>query len=141
MQISAGLNNKTGKYVNVNRTIQKALSVTNKAYKKNPIRFNDLVAKSDKRVQFTLRCSKSSYIIPARQSASGRHTRAVSWQAHREFMRNLFEIDPNARINTSIAVYNGETEFYAAYPETYQHNVGSTIQPVAIGDCEVKAAA
>lgn len=123
-----------------NIVVRKALVKLNKKYKKNPIRLNDFLVKSDRKVQFTIRCSKSSYIAPARVAPSGIHTRAVSWQAHKEFMRNLFDIDPNARISTTIETYSGKAEFVAKHPDTYTHNVGNEFKPIAIGDLAVKAA-
>lgn len=122
-------------------TIRRALVLTNAMYKKNPIRLNDYVAKTDKKAQFTLRCSKSSKIVPARLSPAGNHTRAVSWQAHREFMRHLFDIDPNAKIFTVVQTYNGKGEFKALHPETYNHNLGSVMRPALLGELAVKKAA
>lgn len=59
---------------------------------------------------------------------------AVCWHGHRDFMFKLFELDPNARLQTAMADYRGMEGFRATYPETAHKNVGSMMFPVSAQD-------
>jgi hypothetical protein len=65
----------------------------------------------------------------ARRSWSGRHGKWACWHAYRDVMLALFEQNPNARIRTSLAVYDGLDGFEATYPATAYKNIGSMVAP------------
>lgn len=65
----------------------------------------------------------------ARRSWSGRHGKWACWHAYRDVMLALFEVNPNARIRTSLANYRGRAGFMAEYPETAYKNIGSMVSP------------
>ena len=54
---------------------------------------------------------------------------AVCWHGHRDFMREIFKHDPDARIKTMWADYKGTENFEATYPDTGYRNVGAPIFP------------
>lgn len=85
------------------------------------------------RVSAVLRC-KSSRGPGARRSHSGRRTVAATWEAHRKVMAALFDLNPNGRIQSMLADYNGRAEFLAKFEATAGHNAGSMCRPVAFGD-------
>lgn len=70
----------------------------------------------------------------ARRSASGRRMCAASWEAHRDFMRALFLVNPAGRITSALADYRGAEDFERKFTATYSHQAGSQMQPVAFGD-------
>lgn len=72
---------------------------------------------------------RNSKLEGARLSPSGRHTPAASWEAHRDFMLNLFAINPNGRIKTSLADYRGADDFEQKFRATAQHSVGPMYCP------------
>lgn len=65
---------------------------------------------------------------------------AVSWPGHYEFMRRLFGVnmvgpsllrtDPNARLVSAIAEYDGREEFLRKAPATGAKNIGSMVNPL-----------
>ena len=73
-----------------------------------------------------------------RTSSSGfnpdRRVAAVCWHGHRDFMRAIFERDPNARIKTAWADYKGAENFERDFPETGYRNVGSMMYPAFAKD-------
>lgn len=77
---------------------------------------------------------RDSHAVGARRSASGRRTPAASWEAHRDFMRALFAIDPNGRIVTALADYRGAADFERKYCATAAHNCGSQYRPASMAD-------
>ena len=67
-----------------------------------------------------------------RRSASvfrERRVHAVCWHGHRDFMREIFHRDPDARIKTSWADYRGKESFEDRFPATAYRNVGAPIYP------------
>lgn len=57
-----------------------------------------------------------------RQSANPsirRKLAAVCWHGHRDFMRALFRLAPDARIKTALADYRGADDFERKYRQTY----------------------
>ena len=60
----------------------------------------------------------------ARTAASGRHGQFASWEAHRDFFRALFAINPDAVIVTSMAKYTA-ANFEGSYQATASINVAS----------------
>ncbi len=64
-----------------------------------------------------------------------RRVHAVCWHGHRDFMIELFELDPDARVKTAIADYRGKADFEQKFPDTAYRNVGAPIYPRYM--CEV----
>jgi len=69
-----------------------------------------------------------------RTSASGfspdRRVFAVCWHGHRDFMKELFERDPDARIKSMFADYRGKEQFEDKFEATGYRNVGSMMYPM-----------
>lgn len=89
-----------------------------------------------RRVRFTIE-TRDAYKRGSRRSASGRHMRKASWEAHRDVMRQLFSYDSQATIRTAFATYRGREDFEASFPATAHHNVGSMMHPVTIRECSI----
>lgn len=81
------------------------------------------------RVRFTLE-TKDAWARGSRTAASGRHMRKASWEAHRDVLQALFDLDPDATIRTALATYRGREDFKRQFPTTAHKNVGSVMQPV-----------
>ena len=80
---------------------------------------------------------RNSKLEGARMSASGRHTPSASWEAHRDFMLNLFAVNPEGRIKSSFADYRGLADFESKFLATASRNVGSVYNPVSFGELSV----
>ena len=63
-----------------------------------------------------------------------RRTISACWHAHRDVMRAIFEVNPEARIKSVMADYKGSDDFERTFPHTYDTNVGSMVYPVAVGE-------
>jgi len=64
---------------------------------------------------------------------------AVCWHGHRDFMRAVFEREPDARIHTALADYHGAEDFERKYRDTNK-NIGSVMRPLRYGDaCKCEA--
>jgi len=64
----------------------------------------------------------------------GRRTIFACWHAHRDFLREVFAINPNAYVRTDIAVYKGEQDFKLKLPGTYYSLLGlHRVLPPPIG--------
>lgn len=72
---------------------------------------------------------KSSREAGARRSWSGRRTVSACWHVHRDIMVEVFNLNPSARISTSLADYRGREDFLNKYPGTAHHNIGSMMTP------------
>ena len=57
---------------------------------------------------------------------------AASWEAHRDVMWGLFDLNPEGRIVTSIADYRGREDFVSKYRATRDRRVGSGVRSVSI---------
>lgn len=79
-------------------------------------------------LSFTLRV-RDSKGVGARRSWSGRRTVSACWHAHRDVMKNIFEINEHANLYTAMAHYKGKESFYELYPATGWANCGSQMQP------------
>lgn len=90
----------------------------------------------DRRVRFTIE-TRDAYRHGSRRAASGRHMRKASWEAHRDVMRAILTLDPQAVIRTGFATYRGLDDFEAKYRETGDRNVGSRMEPVTIRECSI----
>lgn len=80
---------------------------------------------------------RDSFKEGARMSASGRHMPAASWEAHRDFMRALFAVNPAGRITTALADYRGADDFERKHAATANHNCGSQCQPATMAELSV----
>jgi len=65
----------------------------------------------------------------------GRKVAAVCWHGHRDFMRAVFRLDPNARFKTAIADWKGSEDFEDRFAQTAYNNVGSMMYPMFAKDC------
>jgi hypothetical protein len=90
-----------------------------------------------RRVRFTIE-TRDAYKRGSRTSASGRHMRKASWEAHRDVMRALFQHDSHATIKTALATYRGAADFEAKFPSTGRKNIGSMMQPKTMPECSVR---
>lgn len=99
------------------------------------------------RASYALR-AVSSHKLGARRSGSGRRTVASCWHVHRDVLRELFKINPDARVVSGLGqviegkfkrtTYSGSDGFENDFPGTAWINVGSEWQPAYIGqlcDC------
>lgn len=82
---------------------------------------------------FTLRVNDSKG-PGSRRAHSGRRTVNASWEAHRDFMRAMFEQCPEAHIQTHMATYKGWQDFERKFPDTAYTNVGSRMYPMYMSD-------
>lgn len=89
-----------------------------------------------RRVRFTIE-TRDAWKHGSRTSASGRHMRKASWEAHRDVMQALFQHDSHATIKTALATYRGIDDFNDKFPATAFKNVGSIIQPRTMRECSV----
>jgi hypothetical protein len=106
------------------------------------IRFNTdrRVSPVNKRGHYTYRLRlvpMNSRARGARYAASGRHCAACSWEAHRDFMRAVFALDPQATIETGMIRYRGADQFERTHKETRNTNVGGPYAPVRFGDLSI----
>jgi hypothetical protein len=114
--------------------MEQALAAANKDYNGN-LCWNRFEPKG-KSINFTLRV-KSSHALGARISFSGRHIPSACWHAHRDFMREVFELAPDAVLTSCRAQYEGKAGFEANYPKTGAINIGSMMQPMSFASaCE-----
>ena len=74
----------------------------------------------------------------ARRSWNGRRTKAACWHAFRDVIAELFVINPDAVVTTSMARYTSDN-WEETYPPTGNVNVGSMVAPAympELCDCE-----
>lgn len=86
--------------------------------------------------------AKDSRKAGSRRTWQGRRSVGASWHAHRDFFRFIYRLAPQAIIDTGLygAVrYTSAEQFEETHPATYHVNVGSRMQPVALGDLSVEA--
>ena len=90
-----------------------------------------------RRVRFVLN-TRDAWALGSRTAASGRHMRKASWEAHRDVMVALFDVDPNAVIKTALATYRGRKHFYDTFERTAGANFGgSLMNPCSIRSCSI----
>jgi hypothetical protein len=104
-----------------------AMAEVNKAYDGNVMfnRFDSL----RNGFNFTLRV-RSSKAPGHRVSHTGRRIPSACWHVHRDFMRALFALQPDATIRSHLACYKGKNGFERDYPATGSKNIGSIMQPL-----------
>jgi hypothetical protein len=88
----------------------------------------DLYGDSRERCSFVLKldvhAERTNGALPyqrvSQSPASGRHRRvaAVCWHGHRDFMREIFNRFPEARIKSALADYRGRMDFEQNYRST-----------------------
>lgn len=61
-----------------------------------------------------------------------RKVAAICWHGHRDFMRRVFDLNPDARIVSMLADYHGKDAFERNFPATGYRNVGSPMYPVSM---------
>ena len=64
-----------------------------------------------------------------RRSNTGRKIAAACWHVHREFMRHLYRIAPDAVIITAFARYEDAEGFENEFEDTGDRNIGSAFEP------------
>jgi hypothetical protein len=64
----------------------------------------------------------------------GRRVAAVCWHGHRDFLRALFRLCPDAVVRTAIAVYRGAEGFEETFPATAHRNIGSAYMPCTMAE-------
>lgn len=65
----------------------------------------------------------------------GRRIAAACWHAHRDVMRAIFKIAPDALLITALARYEGTEGFEHEFPYTGTQNVGPPADPIARQEC------
>ncbi len=81
------------------------------------------------RMRCTLKVASSRGIF-ASTGPTGRHSVNLCWHGHTAFMEALFALEPDARIESALARYNGVAEFNAHYDATGSRNIGSQVHPI-----------
>lgn len=89
-----------------------------------------------RRVRFTIE-TRDAWKHGSRTSASGRHMRKASWEAHRDVMTALFDADHDATIKTAFATYRGRKDFHDTFESTGNTNVGSKAAPRTMRECSI----
>lgn len=71
------------------------------------------------------------YSAPGARRSAGSDRRGpwACWHANRDVMRAVFELNPDARIQTPLAVYRGAADFEAQYRSTGYRNIGNMFNP------------
>lgn len=114
-------------------TLQTTLAVINGRYGYN-VELNRSGSANPRR--FTLRV-KSSKGPGARRSWKGRRLPCACWHVHRDFLKAFFELEPEATVSTSLAVYRGHDGFLRDFPQTAKTNIGGVMRNGYIIDlCE-----
>lgn len=66
---------------------------------------------------------------------SQRRINAVCWHAYRDVLIEVFNINPDAKVRTSMAKYLGKESFYAEFPKTAFTVIGAPVCPFTMPDC------
>lgn len=85
-------------------------------------------------LQTRLQTKKSGVLGSRTVGRSGKNSRNASWEAHRDFLRELFRINPKASVRTKFAHYNGTEKFEELFPGTAYVNIGSQYEPFTMPD-------
>ena len=119
----------TGLSLDQFRELVETVSTDN--YDGNVIVQQDAYALSKNRFRAQIRC-KSGRGSGARTTTSGRHMPIACWHAYRDVIAWIFRMNPNARVQTSLAIYRGSDDFQVKYLPTGRVNVGSMVEPVTM---------
>jgi hypothetical protein len=71
---------------------------------------------STRRVGSRVSQQRYSYFGPV--NVQQRRIASACWHAHRDFMREVFTINPSAKIKTALATYDGKRDFERKFPRT-----------------------
>lgn len=80
-------------------------------------------------LHFTLGVNDSHEPGAHRAAVSNRRTASACWHAHRDVMRAIFRLAPNAILHTQLATYRGSEGFEHEFPATGTANAGSIMDP------------
>lgn len=86
---------------------------------------------------FVLKLESEKY---RRRGFNGRRIAAVCWHGHRDFMLELFDRFPDARIKSAMADYRGREDFLYSFEATGSRNIGSIREPMRYDeacDCDL----
>jgi len=115
--------------------LRNAVDTANAEYDGN-IRFKREPEQIGNFLHFTLTVNDSRK-SGGRLSHSGRRVSALCWHGHRDVMRQIFAIDPEAVLVTALARYEGLEGFMREYPATGNTNIGSMFEPLPMNQaCE-----
>lgn len=70
----------------------------------------------------------------SRRAGSGRHGKWLCWHGFRDVVRAIMAVNPDAKVRSAAAVYNGSVGFERVYPSTAERNVGSWVEPAYMPD-------
>jgi hypothetical protein len=104
----------------------------------NNLTFNRHPEKDGNWLHFTLRVHDSKGPGAGRSASHfnrGRRLISACWHAHRDVMRAIFKLAPDALLITALARYEGTDGFEHEFPMTGTQNVGPPIDPIARQDC------
>ena len=59
---------------------------------------------------------------------------AICWHGHRDFMRAVFRLDPDATFKTSVDTWDGSDDFEARHEFSGHRNIGSMMAPQSYAD-------
>lgn len=85
------------------------------------------------RVRFTLKV-KDVRNKPGARMGHERRINAACWHLNRDLYVEIFKLNPDARIKTALATYNGWQDFLDSYPETGEANIGSYYNPLYMSE-------
>lgn len=108
--------------------MHQAMRATNAAYASN-VKFKRLDPKG-LGFNFTLTVEKAAN-PGGRRSNEGRKIAAACWHVHREFMRELLKLAPEAVISSSFIRYEGRADFEENHDTTGDRNIGSQAVPMS----------
>lgn len=78
-------------------------------------------------VAFTLTVDRSDG-PGARRSATGRRISAACWHAHRDVLRAIFGVCPDARVKSAVADYRGVEDFEEKFDDTGCTDIGDHVE-------------
>ena len=70
----------------------------------------------------------------SRRAGSGRHGKWLCWHGFRDVVRAIMAVNPDAKVRSMKAVYDGSVGFERVYPSTAETNIGSLYQPAYMPD-------
>lgn len=95
------------------------------------LRFKREPEKDGRAVSFTLTVDRSDG-PGARRSATGRRMSVACWHAHRDVLRAIFGVCPEARVKSAKADYRGVKDYENKFDSTGDINIGSIVNPMAL---------
>ena len=92
------------------------------------------IAKDGRAIRFRLALGEDKQRYRRMSHDGRRKVAAVCWHGHRDFMRELLRVNPEARIQTAFADYRGSQDFELSFPATGERNIGSLYEPCRMQD-------